>query len=49
MEPVSIVFNNSFQYVSSWTVIPYDWSIVKVYFNTYISHLASHTQSLTNM
>ena len=29
--------------------IPYDWSIVTVYFNTYVNHLASRAQSLRNM
>ena len=29
--------------------IPYDWSIVTVYFNAYVNHLASRAQSLRNI
>ena len=29
--------------------IPYDWSIVTVYFNTYVKHLTLRAQNLTNL
>ena len=29
--------------------IPYDWSILTVYVNTFVNHMASRAQSQTNM
>ena len=47
--PATIVFNISIPYIPA-PGIPYDWSSVTFYFNTSnINHLASGTQSLTNM
>ena len=49
MEPISIVFDTSFGLGMPAPDIPYDWSIVTVYFNTYVNHLASRAQSLRNI
>ena len=40
---ISIIFNTSSGIPTPG--IPCDWSIVTVYFNTYVNHLASHAQS----
>ena len=40
---ISIIFNTSSGIPAPG--IPCDWSIVTIYFNTYVNHLASHAQS----
>ena len=46
---VSIVFNTSFQYTSSWYTLWFTKSVFAVYVNTFVIHLASHMQSQTNL
>ena len=46
---VSIVFNTSFQYTSSWYTLWLTKSVFAVYVNTFVIHLALHMQSQTNL
>ena len=39
-----------FEYlIPLYQLIPYDWAIVTVYYNTYVNHLASRAQSIKHV